>query len=1424
MLVGIAAHSVDKTGLKAYSADEGINFELSGFEQTEGSYINEGYGDSFIYLNGDVSNYNSIDYDVRWYEGLNAEGKVCLQMKDDAGGTLCFEIYTNYGSQTCPVAIVRYPGVVNGNLARVELGDAAAEGNWMHCKVVANNDEIQFQVNDMVIYSGSNDYARTLWRDGGNTYFYTYKTKSEYKNIELSKTQAEKPDPGSDFSFDSNWSESEEDGETIHTAKSTAVMWYVGDDISSFNTMEAEVRYTEPTRGDGGICIQVNYNQGTYLLNLAPNRDPINPVIRVFNTNSTNVSPVVRLEIKDGFGNTTPEDWIKLKLVVDKQAVICYVNDIPAYRTFLDKGDIEWVKAGVNTFCCDADVKNIKLYHQDVNIGELGYVDLEFRDSKAIDVFQATNAALTNVDGCLKADINADNMTLVSPKITTEPGHRYSMKLPLRNTFLVRMANKSDASSMKLSFRTSEGGDEWYEKTFDIIPNSDFSTYYLNVSDTEAAGYLRQFKMEFTGAQSGHILIDAITFEREEPIYGFLGEITSCVADDNKEKVIVNGEVDPAYNGKTVVIWQSDPRNHKEVLDHISVRQLTTATVENGKFTASFPLYVGTQTRLSKNFLASIDRVKVAPAFVIENYQDFNNDAPRFEIAANLTADVTDARYGAVGDGFTDDTEAIQKAIDAVKAAGGGKVIIPGDDSEYGKRYILTHVELCSNLELVIEKGAVLWQSQREEELNKTVPVRQRGFDTVTYGHGVDIDGLVWCTGFSTVNLPMILARNCSNVRITGGGTLRMNDTGGEMDDPLYFVGDPGLAVGQANRVQQIPVCFYSCTHVDFTDITMMRSNGWHCYMRFNNDVYVGNILEKQAVNVTGDGFTITSCKNVTIDRCFTYTSDDAVGICTAYEDKRGQFYRPTKPEEDNATENIIIRHSFLFGGFGISWMPWGAAATNAYYQETRDIEIFDCTLGGHKASGTWPDDPFYGWSATNNYTQTEDKNYCAIKNVRFHDNTYLANFDWTLNNIRLWATNMIVSDNISGTIQSSSVFLNGNFDKEVHKGTGFKDETSWVTGLCYWSHEVGENGHVGTEKIGTKQAYTVDTEEEITQDNYAGYIKGDGKLFEGLYLTNGKYDFSLNVKSVSGDSKIYVRNLETDDVIAEQAIENSGDFTPVSINFEITNRGTYALGVAHSGQEDQMVYIDDAVVEEIIDDSKYDVDGELVIYDFSTDEDAYEVISKYPSGVRIEDGQLVADNSWEHKIMFPSETPLEEFMVSVDIDLTKTDRVNSGLYIFAHDATSSQDMIDAMNVHLEKSGTSYIPRIFKFSKTGGYEGALSSGKAFETDKDVVTLKVVSKNSAVYVFIDDSKTPCISYYLNEKMSGDVGLRSQLMGSYFDNFTIKSPQYKKKSGISEVSADVNQHPRVIYDLSGRRISHPTVTGVYVIDGKKVLVKI
>jgi len=77
----------------------------------------------------------------------------------------------------------------------------------------------------------------------------------------------------------------------------------------------------------------------------------------------------------------------------------------------------------------------------------------------------------------------------------------------------------------------------------------------------------------------------------------------------------------------------------------------------------------------------------------------------------NVGVNVT--HYGAKGDGITDDTNAIQKAIDAVFARGGGIVYIPDGT------YIIdpdVSVRLKSNVSMILAQNAILKASSSEED------------------------------------------------------------------------------------------------------------------------------------------------------------------------------------------------------------------------------------------------------------------------------------------------------------------------------------------------------------------------------------------------------------------------------------------------------------------------------------------------------------------------------------------------------------------------------------------------------------------------------------------------------------------------------------------------------------------------------------
>jgi len=147
----------------------------------------------------------------------------------------------------------------------------------------------------------------------------------------------------------------------------------------------------------------------------------------------------------------------------------------------------------------------------------------------------------------------------------------------------------------------------------------------------------------------------------------------------------------------------------------------------------------------ASSFLAAVLLVVVfVPiASAIEN--PFPMTIPTAPVFPARTFDIRD--YGAVGGGETLNTKAIAVAIAACAKAGGGRVVVPAGI------WLTGPVQLRSKVELYVTEGAELRFSRRYSDYLPVVYTQRGG---------------VRCFNYS----PLIYARGCTDVAVTGPGTL----------------------------------------------------------------------------------------------------------------------------------------------------------------------------------------------------------------------------------------------------------------------------------------------------------------------------------------------------------------------------------------------------------------------------------------------------------------------------------------------------------------------------------------------------------------------------------------------------------------------------------------------------------------------------
>jgi polygalacturonase len=202
--------------------------------------------------------------------------------------------------------------------------------------------------------------------------------------------------------------------------------------------------------------------------------------------------------------------------------------------------------------------------------------------------------------------------------------------------------------------------------------------------------------------------------------------------------------------------------------------------------------------------------------------------------AAGMLYDVRG--FGAIADGQTLCTEAIQKAIDRCASAGGGTVHLPAG------RFVSGTIFMKSDVTLRIDAGATLLGSIDLRDYPVTLPQHRSYTDNYT-------------------ERCLIYGQNLERVAIVGRGT----------------VDGRGAAFQGPYKVRPYTIRFIECRDVVVEGVTIKDSPMWVQHYLACDDVRISGITVKSHVNHNNDGIDIDSCHRVTITGCNIDSGDDAV-------------------------------------------------------------------------------------------------------------------------------------------------------------------------------------------------------------------------------------------------------------------------------------------------------------------------------------------------------------------------------------------------------------------------------------------------------------------------------------------------------------------------------------------------------------------
>jgi exo-poly-alpha-galacturonosidase len=254
--------------------------------------------------------------------------------------------------------------------------------------------------------------------------------------------------------------------------------------------------------------------------------------------------------------------------------------------------------------------------------------------------------------------------------------------------------------------------------------------------------------------------------------------------------------------------------------------------------------------------------------------------------------------YGALGDGQTLSTKAIQSAIDKCAADGGGVLVVPKGT------FLTGSIFFKQGVDLLLEKDGVL---KGTVEPNDYPQVRTRW----------EGEEMVWTAA-------LVNFFDMKDVNLVGPGQI---DGSGDRWMTRYPRGSRELRVGRPRLI-----AIHNCRNVNVSGLSLKNQACWCLFILYSENVLVENLIIRAEHNIiSSDGIDVDSSKNVLITGCDIDVNDDCIAIKSG-KDEDGR--RVNRPAEDIVVEKCRFR----YGHGGVSM---GSEMSGGI----RNVEIRNCVM-----------------------------------------------------------------------------------------------------------------------------------------------------------------------------------------------------------------------------------------------------------------------------------------------------------------------------------------------------------------------------------------------------------------------------------------------------------------------------------------------